>query len=162
MDPVTILALTSAAFNGVKKAIELGREAQDIYGELSKWAGYAGDLSDSINKKSKPGAKLLKSVTSQAFDTMAAKAQLAQMEKEIHHMFIYGELQELGTAGYKEFILLRRKLKAEREAAEYAAAERRARLMQNTFWTIILTTVLAVSIYFGAVVYDLGTKAGRW
>ena len=162
MDPVTILALTSAAFNGVKKAIELGREAQDIYGELSKWAGYAGDLSDSINKKSKPGAKLLGSVTSQAFDTMAAKAQLAQMEKEIRHMFIYGELQELGTAGYKEFILLRRKIKAEREAAEYAAAERRAKLMQNTFWAIILATVLAVSIYFGAVVYDLGTKSGRW
>jgi hypothetical protein len=162
MDPVTILALTSAAFNGVKKAIELGREAQDIYGELSKWAGYAGDLSDSINKKSKPGAKILGSVTSQAFDTMAAKAQLAQMEKEIRHMFIYGELQELGTAGYKEFILLRRKLKAEKEAAEYAAAERRANLIQNTFWTLILITVLAGSIYFAAVIYDLGTKAGRW
>jgi hypothetical protein len=162
MDPVTILALTSAAFNGVKKAIELGREAQDIYGELSKWAGYAGDLSDSINKKSKPGAKILASATSQAFDTMAAKAQLAQMEKEIHHMFIYGELQELGTAGYKEFILLRRKLKAEREAAEIAAAEKRAQLLQNTLWGSLLATVLAGSIYFAAMIYDLGTKAGRW
>jgi hypothetical protein len=162
MDPVTILALTSAAFNGVKKAIELGREAQDVYGELSKWARYAGDLSDSITKANKPGAKILASVTSQAFDTIAAKAQLAQMEKEIRHMFIYGELQELGTAGYKEFVLLRRKIKADREAAEYAALERKAKLLQNTFWGGLLATVLAGSIYFAAIIYDLGTKAGRW
>jgi hypothetical protein len=77
-------------------------------------------------------------------------------------MFIYGELQELGTAGYKEFILLRRKIKADREAAEYAAAERKAKLLENTFWATLLATVLAGSIYFAAIVYDLGTKAGRW
>jgi hypothetical protein len=162
MDPVTILALTSAAFNGVKKAIELGREAQDIYGELSKWAGYAGELSDSINQKSKPSAKLLGSVTSQAFDAMAAKAQLAQMEKEIRHMFIYGELQELGTAGYKEFVLLRRKLKAEREAALQAQREKRAKILETTAITALLSVVLAGGIYFGAIVYDMGTQAGRW
>ena len=162
MDPVTILALTSAAFNGIKKAIELGREAQDVYGELSKWAKYAGDLSDSINNKSKPSQKLLGSVTGQAFDIMAAKAQLNQMEKEIRHMFIYGELQELGTEGYKEFIHLRRKLRAEKEAAIIAAAEKRAQVIQNTFWGGLLAVVLAVSIYFSAIIYDLGTSAGKW
>lgn len=162
MDPVTILALTSAAFNGVKKAIELGREAQDIYGELSKWAGYAGDLSDAISKKSKPGSKVLASVTSQAFDIMAAKAQLDKMEKEIRHMFIYGELQELGTAGYKEFILLRRKLKAEREAAEYEKQRKRAQLLENTFWGSILAVILAGAIYFSVIFYEFGTQAGKW
>jgi hypothetical protein len=162
MDPVTILALTSAAFNGVKKAIELGREAQDVYGELSKWARYAGDLSDSIHKANKPGAKILASVTSQAFDTIAAKAQLAQMEKEIRHMFIYGELQELGTAGYKEFVLLRRKIKAEREAALQAQREKRAKIIETTAITALLSVVLAGGIYFGAIVYDMGTQAGRW
>lgn len=162
MDPVTILALTSAAFNGVKKAVSLGREAQDVYSELSKWASYAGDLSDSINQSFKPSNKLLGSVTGQAFDIMAAKAQLAQMEKEIRHMFIYGELQELGTAGYKEFILLRRKLKAEKEAAAYAAAKQRARMLENTFFGILLAVVLAVAVYFGIIVYELGLRAGKW
>lgn len=162
MDPVTILALTSAAFNGVKKAIAVGREAQDIYSQLSKWAGHAGNLNDAISKSSKPGAKALGSVTGQAFDIMAAKAQLNQMEKEIHHMFIYGELQELGTAGYKEFILLRRKLKADKEAFEKEKLRKRATLLENTFWSSILGIILAISIYFAAVIYDLGTKAGKW
>jgi len=162
MDPVTILALTSTAFQGVKKAIALGREAQDVYGELSKWARYAGDLNDSINKNSKPSAKVLASVTGQAFDIMTAKAQLQQMEKEIHHMFIYGELQELGTAGYKEFIHLRRKLRAEREAAEAAAAQKRVKFLENTFWSSILAVVFACVVYFSVVVYDLGSKAGKW
>lgn len=162
MDPVTILAMTSTAFSGVKKAVALGKEAQDIYRELTKWAKLAGDLNESISKSSKPGAKLSASVTSQAFDIMAAKAQLAQMEKEIRHMFVYGELQELGTQGYQEFVLLRRKLKAEKEAAEQAAARRRMRILENIFFGILLSVVLAVAVYFGVIVYELGARAGKW
>jgi hypothetical protein len=162
MDPVTILALTSAAFNGVKKAIAVGREAQDIYSQLSKWAGHAGNLNDAISSHSKPGAKALGSATGQAFDIMAAKAQLNQMEKEIRHMFIYGELQELGIKGYNEFVILRRKIKSDKIAAEKQKLRKRAELMENTFWATILGIILAVSIYFAAVIYDLGTKAGKW
>lgn len=162
MDPVTILALTSAAFNGVKKAISLGREVQDVYSQLSKWANHAGDLHDSINKKSKPGAKALSSITGQAFDIITAKAQLQQMEKEINHMFIYGELQELGSAGYHEFIQLRKKLREDKEAAEKAKLKKRAKFLENTFWGSILAVVLAVCIYFSVIFYDLGSNAGRW
>lgn len=162
MDPVTILALTSAAFNGVKKAISLGREAQDIYSQLSKWASYAGDLNDSISKKSKPGAKALSSITGQAFDIMAAKAQLQEMEKEIHRMFIYGELQELGGAGYHEFIQLRKKLKADKDAAEKAKLRKRAKLIENAFWGSILAVILSVGIYLSAIFYELASNAGRW
>lgn len=162
MDPVTILALTSAAFNGVKKAISLGREAQDIYSQLSKWASYAGDLNDSISKQSKPTTKALNSITGQAFDIMAAKAQLQEMEKEIHRMFIYGELQELGSAGYHEFILLRRKLKADKEVAEQNRLRKRAKLLENAFWGSILAVVLAVSIYLFVIFYEYGVNAGKW
>lgn len=162
MDPVTILAVTSAAFNGVKKAIALGREAQDIYGELSKWAKHAGDLNEFISGQSKPGKKLLGSVTGQAFDIMAAKSQLQQMEKEIQHMFIYGELQDLGASGYKEFILLRRKLKAEREYAEREKQIKRVQTLENTFWGSILAVLLASIIYFGTIFYEFGTRTGRW
>jgi cell division protein FtsL len=162
MDPVTILALTSAAFNGVKKAIAVGREAQDIYSQLSKWASHAGNLTEAINKSSRPGAKVLGSVTGQAFDIMAAKAQLQQMEKEIHHMFTYGELQELGSAGYHEFIQLRKKLREDREAAEKEKLRRRAKLLENAFWGSILAVVLALGIYLTGIFYELGSNAGRW
>lgn len=162
MDPVTILAMTSAAFNGVKKAISMGREVQDIYSQLSKWANYAGELNDSISKSSKSGSSALASVTGQAFDIMAAKAQLQHMEKEIHRMFIYGELQELGSAGYHEFILLRRKLKAEKEAAEQEKYRKRAKLLENAFWGTILAVVLSLGIYVGIIFYQLGNNAGKW
>ena len=48
MDPVTLLAAATAAYNGVKKAVELGREVHDIYGQLSTWAGHVGNLKDAI------------------------------------------------------------------------------------------------------------------
>ena len=53
MDPITIMATVTAAFNGIKKAVELGREAQDIFGQLGKWAEGAGQLSAYINANKK-------------------------------------------------------------------------------------------------------------
>ena len=43
MDPITILAAATAGYNGVKKAVELGREVSDIYSQLGTWAGHVGD-----------------------------------------------------------------------------------------------------------------------
>ena len=34
MDPITLLAAASTAFNGVKKLIEHGREIEDVFSQL--------------------------------------------------------------------------------------------------------------------------------
>jgi len=46
LDPVTLLATATTVFNGIKKAVQLGREAQDIFGQLGKWAGTVADLTE--------------------------------------------------------------------------------------------------------------------
>lgn len=163
MDPITILAAVSAAYNGVKKAVELGREAQDIFGQLGNWAKAAGDLQEFISKEEKKsGGSLEKNDSQQALQIISAKSKLAEMEKEIRLMFIYGELQHLGLTGYKEFILLRRKVKADREKAERERIRKRNEKLEMLFWYSILLAVLViagVAIYF---VYVIGVSAGKW
>ena len=48
IDPITALATATAVFNGIKQAVEFGREAEDIFGQLGKWAGAVADVQEWI------------------------------------------------------------------------------------------------------------------
>lgn len=139
LDPVSLLATATAVFNGLKAAVEVGREAEDIFGQLGKWAGAVSDLQEWIRteeenaNKSPPLFKKLvfaKSATAEAFDAYAAKIKIAQMEEEIRHMFTVGELWWLGKEGYNEFIMMRRGIKEKREKMVYEQIRRRKKLIR--------------------------------
>ena len=53
MDPVTILSAASLAFNGVKKAIQVGRDMEDIFKQLSVWSGHVSDLQEWMGQEKK-------------------------------------------------------------------------------------------------------------
>lgn len=120
MDPITIMAAATAAFNGVKKAVELGREIQDVYTQLGEWAGHVSDFHHAVAEKQLKKPKLFekisfaKSDTAEAFDMLAAKQKLIDMEKEIYNMFLYGELNHLGRDGYDEFRRMREEVRQKR------------------------------------------------
>jgi predicted nucleic acid-binding Zn-ribbon protein len=123
IDPITALSLATAAFNGIKKAVELGKEVQDVYSQLSQWAGHIDDLRDALSQIEKQEARpsifkkitFEKSATAEAFDKYAAEQRIVEMEKEIFHMFIYGELQDLGIDGYRRFKQMREEIRQKRQ-----------------------------------------------
>ena len=123
MDPITILAAATAAFEGVKRVVEMGREVQDVYGQLSEWAGHIGDFHHAVAaremRERRPGIfdkiRFAKSETAEAFDLYAAKQRVIDMEKEIYHMFLYGALNHLGRDGYDEFRAMRREVTERRQ-----------------------------------------------
>jgi hypothetical protein len=168
MDPITLLATVNATFNGVKKLVAVGREAQDVMKQLGKWADAASQLNGYINKHEtrKPGIfekiGFKGSEGSEALDVMAAKQRLKAMEAEIYNMFVYGELQDSGLAGYREFIQLRKKIREDREKALRDQARRRLKFIENSFAGIIIGTLLAISIYFSIIIFELGRHAGKW
>jgi len=139
LDPVSLLATATAVFNGRKAAVEVGREAEDIFGQLGKWAGAVSDLQEWIRTEEENANKppplfkklvFAKSATAEAFDAYAAKIKIAQMEEEIRHMFTLGELWWLGKEGYNEFIMMRRGIKERREKMVYEQIRRRKKLIR--------------------------------
>ena len=133
MDPITLLAAATAAYNGVKKAVELGREVQDVYSQLSTWASHVGNLKDAIEGIEKAESRpsiwkkitFEKSETAEAFDIYAAKKKLEEMEKDIMHMFLYGDLCHLGLDGYREFKKMRQDVHEKRKKmVEYQQMQR--------------------------------------
>jgi len=144
IDPITALATATAVFNGIKQAVEVGREMEDIFGQLGKWAGAVADVQEWIRgegeKKPSIFKKLTfsKSATAEAFDIYAAQVKVRQMEEEIKHMFIWGELSHLGQDGYNEFIMMRRRIKEQREKMVYEHARRKQRFIDlTTEWALI-------------------------
>lgn len=172
IDPVSAFAMATAAFNGIKKAVEVGREVQDVYAQLSQWAGAASDLQEFISQQEnrKPGLfekiGFGKNETSEAFDTYIAKQKIVEMEKEIYQMFIYGDLQHLGQDGYKEFIQMRRDIKDKREKMIYEQMRRRQAFFRNLVnyggSFVILVGATALFTWIGVIVYEAGVNAGRW
>lgn len=172
MDPVTLLATASAAFNGIKNAVAIGQEVEGVFRQLTKWADAAGQLQELINDRKgdtnerkvgifeKIGFK--QSETSEAFDIFAAQMRLREMEEEIRLMFIYGELQHLGMEGYSQFNQIRREVREKRERMIRDQANRRKKFIENVFWYSLLVIVLAAGIKIAVWFYDYGVEAGKW
>jgi hypothetical protein len=126
VDPITLLAAASAVWNGIKKASEFAQEAEGVWSQLSKYAGLADQLEQHIttakNKPQKPklfGKLDFSSDTQQAFNVFEAEHKLMQMEAEIKHEFIYGAFADLeggygSLDGYRKFLEMRRKIRADR------------------------------------------------
>lgn len=172
MDPVTLLAAASAAFNGIKKAVEVGKEVEGVFQQLTKWADAAGQLQEVINNnRAETGERKVglfekigfkKSATAEAFDIFAAQMRLREMEEEIRLMFIYGQLQHLGLEGYSQFNQLRREVREKRERMVRDQIRRRKRFIENVFWGSLLIIVITVAVKLSVMFYEYGVEAGKW
>jgi hypothetical protein len=130
VDPITLLATASAIWSGLKKASEFAAEAEGVWSQLSKYCGVADQLEQVIQKeKNKPKKlKLFQSLTpgndtQEAFNVFEAEHKLMQMEKDIRHEFLYGAFANLeggygSMDGYRKFLEMRRKIRADRIKAK--------------------------------------------
>ena len=85
IDPVTAIAGATAAFNMLKKGIAVGKDLQDMGGQLSKWAGAIADLDFADKQNQKPAwyKTLGGGVQAQAMEIFAAKQKAASMRQEL-------------------------------------------------------------------------------
>lgn len=140
MDPVSLIAATTAAFNGIKQAVAVGQEIEQVFTQLSGWAKLAGELNDAIMDSVEQRAhtpsiweKIAypKSETAEAFDIYIARRRLIEHEKAIKHMFLYGELQDLGMDGYNELMAIRKQIHDDRFRARLQQRAARIEYVQN-------------------------------
>ena len=163
MDPLTALSLATAAFQGIKKVVQAGKDAEDIYKQLSKWAGHVSDLNEFINEAGDKPKKIgifekigfKKSATGEAFDQIIAKRNVKVMEDEIRHMFTWGELHHLGLDGYREFIRLRRKIKDDRAKLIYDQRRRKRKFLKMCRDITIGGTIILFSAWIMWFMIDL-------
>lgn len=156
VDPVTAIATATAAFNTVKKMVQMGRDVEDTLGQVGKWYGAISDLNEAEREAKNPPLfkKIVasKSVEQEAMDVYAAKKKAQQQEKELRELLMY----TYGPDGYKELVDLRRRIKNEREKTIYAQARRRKQVFWGTVQSfgILVLAGITYKLYvylFGAI-----------
>jgi hypothetical protein len=142
IDPVSVFAAACTAYNGVKKAVEFGRELEDVVGQMSSWWGAAAQLRDHEAQVTNPPLfrKLLHSgsVEAQALEALVRRKKLQEQERELRQLIIF----RYGIDAYREMLEERRKIIANREALAKRQRAQRKLFLENTLCGIVLLALV--------------------
>ena len=121
VDPVTAIAGATAAFNALKKGIQVGRDLQDMGGQLSQWAGAVADLDFADRQCQKPPwyKTLGGGIEAQAMEIFAAKQKAESMRKELKDFISV----MYGPSKWQEILEIEAKLRKQKKEQEYRKAE---------------------------------------
>ena len=167
IDPITALSAASVCYTTLKKAVAVGKDVEEIYGTLSKWAGHIEDVKEVISQeKSKPGIfkklSYKKSATQEVFDSIIAEEKIREQEKYIREFFTANWTADWGgIQGYRKFIKMRRDIKKKREREVYNQMRARKNFLYNTKMGILIGTLGLVLVYMVWFLIDMIVEASK-
>ena len=147
IDPLTVSAAIStatAAFNGIKKAFQAGRDLEAMAGDLSRWMGAVSDV-DHIHKSSKSPSMLKKmfaaqSVEQEAIEAFAAKKKLEQQRDDLKTYIMFTQ----GTKAWDELVETEVNIRKQRKKMVYEAQQRREKILNIVFICLALAALTAL------------------
>jgi len=154
MDPLSLIAMASTTFKGIQTLVNKGAEIEHVAQKLGQWYSFASDIKEAEKEAESPGIfkKLFdgNTIEQQALNSVIAKKKLEEQEKQIRELIVWS----YGVETYQEMIMLRRKIKAQREQAIYKQRKRQRMLLD----TVIVAVGIAVSsgVIYGTVMFIKG------
>ena len=151
------MAGASAAFNAIKKGIEVGRGLQDMSGQLSQWAGAMSDLGRAETKaKNPPWWKSLSGgVEQEAIQIFAAKKKAEEMRKELKQYISFS----MGPSAWEELLRIESQVRKRKQEQEYRKEEIKEAIINwsaGTLAALVGLGILTIGFYF------LGIQQGKW
>lgn len=138
LDPVSALATASAAFNVIKKGFEVGRDIEQMAGDMSRWMGAMSDLSEAERQINNPPIfkKLFsgKSIEQEAMEIFTAKKKAEQMREELKNYIGF----TMGRRAWEELLAMEGKIRKERQETLYNQARRRQKFIEIFVITIVI------------------------
>ena len=159
IDPITAIAGATAAYNGLKKAIAVGKDLHDMGSTLNQWAGAMSDLDFAHNQAENPPMfkKLFGSsqIEQRALETWGHKQKAKEMREELRsHISLF-----YGPSAWKEIVHIEAQMRKERKEAIYKAEERKQLIIEWIVGTLIVSVATVIMV---GVVYLIGLSNGAW
>ena len=156
MDPFTAMAAATAAFKGIKKAVDVGKDISSMGQTLSQWSKAVSDL-DFLEKKAQkpPMYKMFSDTQANALEIWTQKQKLKEMREELKEYisFVYG------PSSWKEIVRIEGEQRKAQRDAVYAQKE----FIDNCINGAIITLMVLAGV--GALIvalYLTGVKQGKW
>lgn len=159
IDPVSAIGMATAAYRGIKSAVETGKSLHDMAGTLQTWASSMSDLDFAHRQAENPPMfkKLFgaSQVEQNALEVWGHKQKAKEMREELRsHVSLY-----YGPSAWKEIVGIEAQMRNERKAAVYAAEERKQKILE---WIIGLALATAMTSIIVFIIWLVGKGQGRW
>jgi len=146
IDPVTAIAGATAAFNMLKKGIAVGKDLQDMGGQLSKWAGAIADLDFADKQNQKPAwyKTLGGGVQAQAMEIFAAKQKAAAMRQELKDYISV----MYGPSKWQEILEIEADLRKQKREHEHRRMEIKQAIIEWTMGIVVFVVLIGGLVGF--------------
>jgi len=152
LDPVSAMAIATSAYNMLKKGIEVGRELEDMGGQLGTWFGAIADVKAADEEAADPPlfrkvfAK--SSVEQEAIENLMRRKKIEQQERELREMIVY----RFGVDAYRDMIKDRNNIRDARKGAVDARARKIKKLVLNAVAIALIALIVAIPIVAAIVI----------
>ena len=137
MDPVTIslaLGVASKAFDAIKQGFAVGRDLEQMSGDIGRWMGAASDVDNAEKQAKNPGVfgKVFGggSIEATALQAYSAKKKLEEQRYELK-MFL--NLTH-GPQAYEELLQMEGQIRKERQQTIYKQQQLRRQIGEGIGW----------------------------
>lgn len=148
IDPVSALAIATSAYKAIKRGIEMGRELEDMGGQLGSWFGAVADVKNAEEEAKDPPLfkKLIASgsVEQEAMQALFARKKIEQQEKDLRELIVW----RWGTEEYTAMMRDRVKIKDTRARALQAQRRKMRNFIINTLTIVALLGLTGLLVVF--------------
>ena len=148
LDPITAAATASAAFNTIKKGFEIGRDIEQMAGDIGRWMSCLSDIEQAEKEaKNPPIFKKLfagASAEEEALQIFIANKKAKEQREQLRNYIGY----TMGRSAWDELVRMEGRIRKERQETLYLQRERRKKFIEITAITIFCTVVLGVILGF--------------
>jgi hypothetical protein len=148
IDPVSALAIATSAYNVIKRGIEMGRELEDMSGQLGTWFGAVADVKSAEEEAKDPPLfkKLISSgsVEQEALQALVARKKIEQQERELRELIVW----RWGTEEYTAMMRDRARIKDTRAKAIQNQRRKMRKLIANVLTIGAILTLVGIIVAF--------------
>ncbi len=146
LDPVTAAATATAAFNTIKKGFAIGRDIEQMAGDIGRWMSCLSDMEQAEKEaKNPPIFKKLfsnQSAEAEALQIFIANKKAKEQREELRNFIGY----TMGRSAWDELVRMEGKIRKDRQDTLYRQREKRKHFLEIT------ACVLLGVIVFGALI----------
>ena len=144
MDPVTIsiaVGVASKAFSAIKQGFAVGRDLEQMSGDIGRWMGAVSDVDNAEKQAKNPGVfgKVFGggSIETTALQAYSAKKKLEEQRYELK-MFLN---MTHGPQAYDELLQMEGQIRKERQATIYKQQQLRRQIGEGIGWLFLVVVI---------------------
>ena len=144
MDPVTIsiaVGVASKAFSAIKQGFAVGRDLEQMSGDIGRWMGAVSDVDNAEKQAKNPGVfgKVFGggSIEATALQAYSAKKKLEEQRYELK-MFLN---MTQGPGAYDELLQMEGQIRKERQATIYKQQQIRRQIGEGIGWLFLVLVI---------------------